>query len=330
MKSLIITLSAIALTTMTLVFLSQNSESSMRREFMEFKSQYNKSYGSKTELEYRFSIFAENMNMIKLSNANKDKRFTLKKNQFSDKTFEEFKNQFLMVPQENEAHHLVSLSSPVSGNVDWRTVRGAIGAIKNQKECGSCWAFSSVASMETAYFLRNQKFVSFSEQELVDCASSYGNHGCNGGLMPFAFEYIMDNKITTEEAYPYRAFEGTCRASSMSERYSMDSFAQINPIDVEGLKLGIKETVVSVAIEVQHDFMFYNGGVYHADSNCGQALNHAVNAVGFNTETSDPYFIVRNSWGPTWGLGGYVKMAIASGSGTCGIANPTCTFPVYA
>ena len=330
MKSIFLALSAIALTTMTFVLLSQKSHSDMREQFMSFKAQYNKSYGNKTELEYRFSVFSENMNLIKLTNANSTKRFSLKMNEFTDRTFQEFKNQFLMNPTENEAHSQLSRSSPVTGNVDWRTVKGAVGAVKNQKECGSCWAFSTVAALETAYFLRNNSFVSFSEQELVDCATSYGNHGCHGGLMPFAFEYIMDNKITTEDAYPYVAYEGTCRASSMSDRYSLDSFAQINPIDVEGLKLGLKQTVVSVAIEVQNDFMFYSTGVYHADSNCGQALNHAVTAVGFNTETTDPYFIVRNSWGPKWGLGGYVKMAIESGSGTCGIANPTCVFPVYA
>merc|ERR1712137_996593 len=112
----------------------------------------------------------------------------------------------------------------------------------------------------------------------------------------------MDNKITTESAYPYRGVQGTCRAYSMADRYSIDSFAQISPISVNGLIAGLNQTVVSVAIEVQNDFMFYNGGVYHGPSSCGQALNHGVASVGYNTQSSDPYFIVRNSWGPNWGL----------------------------
>jgi C1A family cysteine protease len=301
----------------------------MRKDFIAFKTKYNKSYGSKNELEYRYSVFQSNMDLINSSNADKTKRFSLAMNQFTDMTFDEFKNQYLMEPKENEHHMTLESGVLASGNVDWRTVTGAVGAVKNQGQCGSCWAFSTVASLETSYFLKNNNFVSFSEQELVDCATSYGNHGCNGGIMPYAFEYIMDNQITTEDAYPYRGTEGSCRASSMKNRYSLDTFGQINPINVNGLMSALEHTVVSVAIEVQDDFMFYNGGVYHSDYGCGQQLNHGVAAVGYNSQGSDPYFIVRNSWGPTWGLGGYVRMAIGSGSGTCGIANPTDTFALY-
>jgi len=330
MKGLFLALAAVAITGLTLFALSQNSSADLREQFMTFKAKYNKSYGSKNELEYRFSIFTSNMNLINSSNADSSKRFTLAMNQFTDMTFDEFKNQYLMDPKENEAHGQLSAAPLKSGNVDWRTVTGAVGAVKNQGQCGSCWAFSTVASMETSYFLKNNSFVSFSEQELVDCASSYGNHGCNGGLMPFAYEYIMDNQLTTEDAYPYRGVEGSCRASSMPDRYGIDSFAQISPIDVNGLMAGLDKTVVSVAIEVQDDFMFYNSGVYHSTASCGQQLNHGVAAVGYNSESSDPYFIVRNSWGPSWGLGGYVRMAMGSGSGTCGIANPTDTYPLFA
>jgi C1A family cysteine protease len=330
MKGLILALSALAITGLTLMALSNKSDNDLREQFMTFKAKYNKSYGSKNELEYRFTVFSSNVELIKGSNADSSKRFTLAQNQFTDMTFDEFKNQYLMNPKENEAHSTLMSAPLKSGNVDWRTVTGAVGAVKNQGQCGSCWAFSTVASMETSYFLRFNKFVSFSEQQLVDCASSYGNHGCNGGLMPFAYEYIIDNKLTTESAYPYRGVQGTCRASSMTEKYGIDSFAQINPVDVNGLMAGLDQTVVSVAIEVQNDFMFYNSGVYHSTSSCGQQLNHGVAAVGYNSQSSDPYFIVRNSWGPGWGLGGYVRMALGSGSGTCGIANPTDTYPLFA
>jgi len=329
MKTIVLALSAIALTGLTLFALSKSSDSDMRKKFMDFKTQYNKSYGSKNELEYRFSVFQSNMDLISTSNADNSKRYSLAMNQFTDMTFDEFKNQYLMEPKENEHHKTLSAGLTASGNVDWRTVTGAVGAVKNQGQCGSCWAFSTVASLETSYFLKNNSFVSFSEQELVDCATSYGNHGCNGGLMPFAYEYIIDNQITTEDAYPYRGTEGSCQAASKRPRYSLDSFAQINPINVNGLMAALDKTVVSVAIEVQNDFMFYNGGVYHNSYGCGSQLNHGVAAVGYNTESADPYFIVRNSWGPSWGLGGYVRMAVSSGSGTCGIANATDTYPIF-
>lgn len=330
MKGLFLALTAMAVTGLTLFALSQNKDAKLREQFMSFKTKYNKSYGSKTELEYRFSIFSANMELIDNTNADKTKRYTLGMNQFTDMTFEEFKTQFLMKPKDNAANLGAVNVTPKAGKVDWRTVPGAVGPVKNQQQCGSCWAFSTVASLETSYFLKYNKFVSFSEQELVDCASSYGNHGCNGGLMPFAYEYIMDNKISTEQAYPYRAVQGYCRSYAMTDRYSIDSFAQISPIDVNGLIAGIDKTVVSVAIEVQNDLMFYNGGVYHGSASCGHGLNHGVAAVGYNTLSSEPYFIVRNSWGANWGLAGYVNMAIDNGVGTCGIVNETDTFPLFA
>ena len=329
MKGLFLALTALALTGVALYTLSNDNSSAYRAEFLKFKEQYKKSYGSQSELEFRFGVFQENMKLIQARNSDTTKRFKSAVNSFTDMTFDEFKNQYLMDPKENVQNKNLTATNLKSGNVDWRNTEGAVGDVKNQGQCGSCWAFSTVASLETSRFLAGNDFVSFSEQELVDCASSYGNHGCQGGLMPFAYEYIIDNQLTTESAYPYRGVEGSCRASSMPERYPITDFAQISPIDVNGLMSALDKTVVSVAIEVQHDFMFYHSGVYHAAGECGNALNHGVAAVGYNSEASDPYFIVRNSWGPSWGSEGYIQMAVESGSGTCGIANNSDTYPTF-
>ena len=328
MKSLLLAASAFTLTLLTLVYLSKNPSSDRKRQFLDFKKKYNKSYGTKSEIDFRFGIFSENMDLIESSNASSEKRFTLGMNEFGDLSFEEFKNRFLMEARENTQS--VPSSPLKSGSIDWRRVPNAVGPIKNQGHCGSCWAFSTVTALETGYALRYDNHVSFSEQELIDCSSDYGNHGCNGGLMPFAFEYVMDNQISTEKDYPYKGVEGQCRASSMIEKYSLDSFAQIDPVNVNGLIAAIETTVISVSIEVQNDFMFYSGGVYHSDKKCGSQLNHAIAAVGYNTEASDPYFIIRNSWGTEWGIGGYVNMSIGTESGTCGVANPTDSYPLYA
>lgn len=325
----------IALSTLAVVgglyLLTKGQDDAMKQNFLAFKQKYNKSYGSKTELEFRFGIYSANMKLIEEGNKSSEKTYTLGENVFADMTFEEFQNKFLMEPKENKQEPVLTAAPLKSkGSVDWRTVPGAVGPIKNQGECGSCWAFSTVAGLETAYFLKNKTFVSFSEQELVDCAGGqYRNRGCNGGIMPFAYMYIMDNGITTEDSYPYRGMEGWCQAAYKKPRYSLPDFAQISPIDVNGLIAAIDKTVVSVAIEVQQDLQFYNGGVYNPPASCGQGLNHAVNTVGYSTTASVPYFIVRNSWGPNWGENGYFRMSIGSGNGSCGIANETCTYPKF-
>ena len=330
MKGFVLALSALTLTAIALLTLTgKDSDSQYNEQFLSFKRKFKKSYGTQSEVKFRLSIFAENMRLIKKSNADESKRFTLGVTPFADMTFEEFVNQYLMKPRENPYNSVLMTESLLRGKVDWRNTRGAVGKVKDQGQCGSCWAFSTVASTETSRFLAGNSFVSLSEQELVDCASSYGNSGCQGGIMPNAFNYIMENGITTEKEYPYTGYGGNCRAAHTSPRYSIDSYAQINPINVNGLMAATDQTVVAVAIEVQNDLMLYTGGVYHASRNCGYSLNHAVNTVGYDSETDDPYFIVRNSWGSSWGEKGYFRMAIGTNNGTCGIANETCTYPTF-
>lgn len=330
MKGLFIALAALALTGVVFYSMSQVSDDTKYRQaFASFKTKFNKSYGSKSEIDFRYGIFVDNMKKIESRNANPSIKYTSDVNKFTDMTFKEFSNQYLMGAKENP-HHGSSTPAKLTGkSVDWRETRGAVGPVKNQGQCGSCWAFSTVASLETTRVLAGNSYVALSEQELVDCASSYGNHGCSGGLMPFAFMYIAENGITTGANYPYRGVEGRCRSSSFTERYTITDLSQLATMDVNGLMDAIDKTVVSVAIEVQDSLMFYSGGVYHAtDDSCGQGLNHGVAAVGYNNQDSDPYFIVRNSWGPGWGEAGYVKMAIGEGSGTCGIANEADVYPV--
>lgn len=328
MKGLFVALTALALTGLALYSITKSNDDSQYKEaFLKFKTQFNKSYGSKSEIDFRFGVFVQNMKKIESRNANPEIKFTSEVNHFGDMTFSEFTNQYLMDIKQNEHTPVEAVPIASGKTVDWRQTRGVVGPVKDQGQCGSCWAFSTVATFEAARSLAGNAYLSLSEQELVDCASSYGNYGCNGGLMPYAFMYIADHGLTTESKYGYRGVEGTCRASSFSERYWIKDLAQINPVDVSGLVKAIDTNVVSVAIEVQDDLMFYSGGVYH-NSNCGDALNHAVNAVGYSTEGSDPYITIRNSWGPHWGENGYFRFAMGSGRGTCGIANPTDCYPV--
>jgi C1A family cysteine protease len=206
-------------------------------------------------------------------------------------------------------------------SVDW-SAKGAVTPIKNQEQCGSCWAFSTTGSVEGAWFLAKGELVSLSEQQLVDCSGPEGNQGCNGGLMDYAFEYIIKNKgITTEAAYPYTAADGTCQAAGKPVEATLSGYKDVSPNSETALLTAIAQQPVSVAVEAdQSVFQFYSGGVM--DSACGTALDHGVLAVGYGTDTGKDYYKVKNSWGADWGEKGYIRLgrgAKFNPSGQCGI-----------
>ena len=331
-NKLILALSTLALTGLLLYKMAQPSNDSiLRNQFLYFKIRFNKSYGSASELEYRFSVFKSTLDRIEKNNSDPQKTHTARVNKFSDLTFAEFKARFLTnLNRSANASFVDNFEAGVSPKkMDWRTKKGAVGKVKNQGACGSCWAFSTVASLETRVWQSTKKSVSLSEQELVDCAKGeYGNYGCNGGLQDEAFKYIIDNQIGTEKAYPYRGRDQKCskKNKKKGERVSVESFDYVKE-GVTALTKAAAKNVVSVSIEVQDDFMDYASGVYTNDESCGDQLNHAVTLVGYNTAVKKAYYIVRNSWGADWGIDGYVKMAIGTGDGTCGIANDSNVVP---
>ena len=137
--------------------------------------------------------------------------------------------------------------------VDWRD-KGAVTPVKNQGMCGSCWAFSVTGSFEGAVAINKGTLPSFSEQELVDCSKSYGNHGCNGGIMSFGFNYIADHKLATEKDYPYKGRDSSCKRKDTGERYGVSEYVTLDSVDVNGLSAALENNPVSVAIEVRRDF----------------------------------------------------------------------------
>ncbi|EDQ90321.1 uncharacterized protein MONBRDRAFT_1982, partial [Monosiga brevicollis MX1] len=286
-----------------------------------FKSDYSKSYESEAVEAKRLAAFEANLEFINKHNAEHAQglhSYTVGVNEFADLTIDEF--MALYVPSKfnrTMPYNTVYLPATSEDSVDWRT-KGAVTPIKNQGQCGSCWSFSTTGSTEGAHAIATGNLVSLSEQQLVDCSGSFGNQGCNGGLMDDAFKYIISNKgLDTEEDYPYTAQDGTCNKEKEAKHAAtISSYSDVPKNNEDQLAAAVAKGPVSVAIEAdQSGFQLYKSGVF--DGNCGTNLDHGVLVVGY----TDDYWIVKNSWGTTWGVEGYINMKRGvSASGICGIA----------
>jgi len=204
--------------------------------------------------------------------------------------------------------------------IDWRD-KGAVTPIKNQGSCGSCWAFSSTGSLEGLNFVQTGSLVSYSEQQLVDCSTSYGNEGCNGGLMDDAFQYTETHTLATESAYPYTGRDGTCKEPAFTTAINK-GFTDVASESSTQLELAVSQQPVSVAIEADRlVFQLYTSGIINS-TKCGTNLDHGVLVVGYGTENNQDYWILKNSWGPTWGEKGFFRIAkdtTQDGPGICGL-----------
>lgn len=292
-------------------------------------------YVQQFEKEYEMEDFFSRYNQFKMNWANimehnsKGHSWSMAMNQFGDMDADEFsqyktgfagkRNSYL---RSRNAHKPL-LGAKLGDSVDWRD-QGAVTPVKDQGQCGSCWAFSTTGSTEGATQISTGKLLSLSEQQLVDCSRGEGNNGCNGGLMDFGFEYIIKNGITDEDSYPYTARDGLCKADGKTSVASLSSYKDVSEGSEDDLLSAIATGPVSVAIEAdQSGFQFYSGGVF--DGTCGRQLDHGVLAVGYGTDSGKDYYLVKNSWGSSWGDQGYIKLV--RGQDQCGIAD-SASYPV--
>ncbi|PNY06010.1 cysteine proteinase rd21a-like protein [Trifolium pratense] len=281
---------------MSIIDYDAKVESHLMNMYESWLVKHGKVYNALGEKERRFEIFKDNLRSRKskglLSGSKKSTRYA-----FRD-------------------------DDELPESVDWRE-KGAVVDVKDQGQCGSCWAFSTVGAVEGINKIVTGDLISLSEQELVDCDKGY-NMGCNGGLMDNAFEFIMQNGgIDTEDDYPYRASDNTCDPNKKNARVvTIDGYEDVPENDEKSLKKALAFQPVSVAIEAGgRAFQLYQSGVF--TGTCGTELDHGVVAVGYGTENGTDYWLVRNSWGSSWGEGGYIKLERnlkSTQTGKCGIA----------
>jgi C1A family cysteine protease len=301
--------------------LSALTEEEYRVEFTHYKKSYNKTYGAEENL--RYVVFKDNFDRIHRHNLRHlagRSTFMMAVNEFADMTSQEFlsthanfKQSLASKPTKHVHKHD---GSKLGDSVDWRQ-KGAVTPVKNQGQCGSCWAFSTCASIEGITFIKGHGLTSLSPQQLVDCDHTNGDAGCDGGLMDNAFTYVQQTGgLASWNDYQYTAADGTCKASSYQMISPITGHTDVDKTE-DALASAVNQQPVSIAVDAVR-WQFYSKGIFDPTfPTCGHKLDHGVLAVGYTTD-SPSYWIVKNSWGATWGEQGYIRLI--KGKDECGLA----------
>ncbi|XRB06160.1 cathepsin H [Pycnococcus provasolii] len=327
--------------------LAVEGASELEEKFQAWAEKHNVNFQSNDERSERLDVYKSNAELVARHNrAYLDGKTTWAMTldgAYAATSSEEFEQTRLMMPQNCSATHVGTVPKTLPEDtlklpdeVDWRT-KGVVTPVKNQGSCGSCWTFSTTGTLEAHHCIKHKQdctaWTGLAEQQLVDCAGAFDNHGCDGGLPSHAFEYIRWNGgLDTEESYTYTAKDGKCEFKGSSVGSHVTEVHNITAFDEDAIGVALaKSGPVAVAYQVASDFRLYSHGVYDSyDSKTGTTVcksgptdvNHAVVAVGYGTTDDDkktPYFIVRNSWSKEWGMEGYFW--IKRGENLCGIAD---------
>jgi len=301
------------------------------KEFFDHMAKFNLKFSSGAEFVKRLKIFADNLDKFEVHNADTTQTYKVGVNQFTHLTYDEFVAAVNIggtrIPNlrrnPSGPQHVAKDRASLPASVDWTTTTGAVTAVKNQGNCGSCWSFSTTGALEGAYYLSTGKSASFSEQQLVSCDVDGGDAGCNGGWMDDAFDYVKSQGgICTEDAYPYTSGDtgksGTCvKGCSVVSGSAPVSYTDVTAGSVSALMSAVAQQPVSIAIQAnQMAFQSYSSGVL--TGRCGNRLDHGVLAVGYGTDNGVDFWKVKNSWGESWGENGYIRIQ-RSDDDLCGV-----------
>jgi len=303
--------------------------------FEQFEKDYAKVYATEAEREYRFTVFAENMARADVRNKMERLGASHGVTQFADITPEEFKRFLGFTP---EIHQTAPTGQAMRPNAitcpadscNWANL-GAVTPVKNQGQCGSCWAFSATEATETSTFFYNGTLPVLAPQQIVDCDTT--DHGCNGGDTPTAYQYIMSaGGLESENAYPYTAHDGVCTFSSNKVAAAISNYYWgITPCNTiptmactnqneTGLWSVVGNSPQSICVDAE-PWQLYTGGIMDTPA-CLYAytdLDHCVHLTGYGSQAGTQYWLVKNSWGVTWGEQGYIRLVY--GKNMCGVAD---------
>jgi len=294
------------------------SEEEYSSEFEKFVRDFGKVYNTEAERGFRYIIFKDNMDKIRAHNADETQTYTMALNDFADLTLHEFRAflGYRAGPKTGDSVYKANSTEVFPTSLNWIT-KGAVTDVKNQGQCGSCWAFSTCAGVEGLVAVSGKGLQSLAPQELVDC--DHVDDGCNGGLMDNGFNFIQSNGICSWNAYPYTARDGTCKKSSCSSVASIGGHTDVGQSEND-LQSALQHQPISIAVDAE-PWQFYSGGIF--SQQCGQQLDHGVLLAGYN-DAGSAYWLVKNSWGQSWGENGYIRLE--KGNNECGLQNAA-SFP---
>nr|XP_026495201.1 digestive cysteine proteinase 2-like [Vanessa tameamea] len=317
-------------------FIDVNNKLHVDRVFTKFQEKHNRKYKDENEHELRRKIFEKNLRLIQEHNS-KDSTFTLGINKLADQTPEEMeRRKGLQRRKEGETGNvpfpytkssISDISQTLPKEFDLRLL-GVISPVKDQEDCGCCWTMGTTSAVEGALARNNGgRLLRLANQALIDCAWGFSVDGCNGGTDTGAYHWMMKYGLPTEEEYgPYNNKDGFCRIHNMTKTFPIKGFTDVTPFSTEALKIAlINHGPLSVSIHATDTLTSYTSGIFY-DPNCDpskSALNHEVTLVGYGEYEGDTFWIVKNSWGKSWGIDGYLHISTRDNS--CGIT----TEPTY-